>query len=148
MKRLPRAADFGIDLASRKEQELFKWFLLCLLYGKPIQREIAEKAFHRFVAEGLVTPEAILRAGWDELVRVLDEAHYVRYDFSTATKLLTICQDLQRRYGRLTDLLGQAKTPKELSAKLQEFKSVGPVTARIFLREVRPLWYRARSARS
>ena len=107
MKRLPRAADFGIDLASRKEQELFKWFLLCLLYGKPIQREIAEKAFHRFVAEGLVTPEAILRAGWDELVRVLDEAHYVRYDFSTATKLLTICQDLQRRYGRLTDLLGQ-----------------------------------------
>jgi hypothetical protein len=24
---------------------------------------------------------------------------------------------------------------------LQEFKYIGPVTARIFLREVRPVWY-------
>lgn len=37
-------AELEIDLASRKEEELFKWFLACLLFGKPIQQEIAEQA--------------------------------------------------------------------------------------------------------
>src|SRR6516165_1286572 len=32
----------GINLSSRKEEESFKWFLACLLFGKPIQQEIAE----------------------------------------------------------------------------------------------------------
>jgi hypothetical protein len=59
----------------------------------------------------------------------LDEAHYVRCDFSTATKLLDICKGLKERYGTLTNLLAQSKTPRELSAKLQEFKYIGPKTA-------------------
>jgi len=78
----------------------------------------------------------------DKLVLLLDRAHYVRYDFSTATKLLEVSRELKRRYGTLTNLLAQAKTAPELSGKLQNFKHIGPVTARIFLREVRPIWYR------
>lgn len=144
MKRRPIADDLGIHLASKKEQDLFKWFLVCLLFGKPIQREIAERAYLEFATAGLLSPDAILRAGWDELVRLLDEAHYIRYDFSTATKLLDICQELKGHYGTLTNLLAQARTPRELSAKLQEFKHIGPTTARIFLREVRPVWYCSR----
>jgi hypothetical protein len=135
------ARDLRIDLASKRESELFKWFLACLLFGKPIQAEIAEQACRALVAAGLTSPGAILRAGWDKLVLLLDQAHYVRYDFSTATKLLEVCQELQRRYGTLTNLLEQATTAAELSHKLQEFKHIGPVTARIFLREVRPIWY-------
>jgi endonuclease III len=88
-----------------------------------------------------VSPDAILRAGWDELVRLLDEAHYVRYDFSTATKLLHVSKELKERHGRLTNLLAQSKTPGQLSARLQELKYIGPKTAQIFLREVRPVWY-------
>ena len=140
MKRKTTAIDLGIDLASKKEEELFKWFLACLLYGKPIQTNIAEQAYRGLVAARLLSPDAILRAGWDELVRLLDEAHYVRYDFSTATKLLEISEELKRRYGNVTNLIAQSKTPQELSRRLQEFKNVGPVTARIFLREVRPCW--------
>ncbi len=74
-------------------------------------------------------------------VRRLDEAHYVRYDFSTATKLLHVCKELKERYGTLTNLLAQSKTPPELSARLQQFKYIGPITAKIFLREVRLIWY-------
>ena len=81
------AKKLGIDLSSRKEGELFKWFLACLLFGKPIQQEIAERAYTRLVSAGLRSPGAVLDAGWDKLVELLDEAHYVRYDFSTATKL-------------------------------------------------------------
>jgi endonuclease III len=141
MKRTYSAEELGIHLSSKKEEELFKWFLACLLFGKPIQRQVAERAFNTLVAARLLSPDAILRAGWDELVRLLDEAHYVRYDFSTATKLLHVCKELKERYGSLTNLLAQSKTPAELSANLQEFKFIGPVTARIFLREVGPVWY-------
>lgn len=131
----------GINLASRKEEELFKWFLACLLFGKPIQTEIAEQAYHELVNAGLTSPDAITRAGWDKLVLLLDRAHYVRYDFSTATKLLEVSQELTRRYGTLQNLLSSARTASDLSRKLQEFKHVGPVTARIFLRDVRAVWY-------
>ena len=143
MKRPYSAEEAGIHLSSKKEEELFKWFLVCLLFGKPIQRQVAERAFNALAVPRLLSPDAILRAGWDELVRLLDEAHYVRFDFSTATKLLHVCKELKERYSSLTDLLAQSKTPAELSARLQEFKYIGPVTARIFLRDVRPIWYPA-----
>ena len=141
MKRTNIAEDLGIRLASKKEEELFKWWLVCLLFGKPIQRQVAAQAYRAFAKARLLNPEAILGAGWDELVRLLDEAHYVRFDFSTATKLLHVCQELKERYGSLTRLLEQSKTASEVSRRLQEFKYIGPVTARIFLREVRPIWY-------
>ncbi len=135
------ARSLHIDLSSRKETEIFKWFLACLLFGKPIQTEIAEQAYRQLVAARLTSPEAILHAGWDKLVALLDRAHYVRYDFSTATKLLEVCGELKQRYGKLSHLLAQAGTASQLSRKLQEFKHIGPVTARIFLREIRPIWY-------
>ncbi len=129
--------DLGIDLKSGKEKELFKWFLACLLFGKPIQQEVAKRTYFEFAREGLITPEAILKAGWDKLVKVLDRGHYVRYDFSTATKLLEICQELKIKYGTVKNLLKAAKSKKDLEKKLIEFKGIGPVTARIFLRDLK-----------
>jgi hypothetical protein len=136
-RRAIYSADLGIDVRSGKEAELFKWCLACLLFGKPIQQEVARRTYCEFVKEGLVTPEAILRAGWDRLVHVLDRGHYVRYDFSTATKLLEVCQSLKDHYGSLTGLLEQARNRADLSRRLQRFKGIGPVTARIFLRDVK-----------
>lgn len=140
-RRISTARSLQIDLHSRSEEELFKWFLACLLFGKPIQTEIAENAYQELVLGGLTSPDSILRAGWDRLVAILDRAHYVRYDFSTATKLLDVCQELKSRYGTISNILRQAKTAAELSRKLQELKHIGPITARIFLREIRPIWY-------
>ena len=100
-----RSRDLGIDLASGRERDLFRWFLACLLFGKPIQQEVARRAYVEFVRERLVTPEAIVDAGWDKLVEVLDRGHYVRYDFSTATKLLEVCGALVREHGSIANLL-------------------------------------------
>ncbi|HMK21494.1 MAG TPA: hypothetical protein VK466_04120 [Terriglobales bacterium] len=138
----------GINLSSRKEEDLFKWFLACLLYGKPIQREIAERAYTRLVSTGMQSPDKVLDAGWDELVRLLDEAHYVRYDFSTATKLLDVCKEVKQRYGNLTQMIEQARDGSELSTRLQKFKHIGPVTARIFTRDIAPIWYRSHRSTS
>ena len=43
-KKRSYARRLGIHLASKNEKELFKWFLACLLFAKPIQTEIAERA--------------------------------------------------------------------------------------------------------
>ncbi len=59
MRKNISAADLGIDLASRQEGERFKWFLACLLFGKPIQQTVARRAYEEFVSAGLVTPGAI-----------------------------------------------------------------------------------------
>lgn len=130
------ASDLGIDLASRQEAEYFRWLLACLLFGKPVQQEVARRTYLEFVKAGLVTPQTITRAGWDRLVEILDEGHYTRYDFSTATKLLDVCQMLREKYGTLTSLLKQCHSADELSARLQEFKGIGPKTAEIFLRDL------------
>ena len=130
------AKDLGIDLASHQESEYFKWFLACLLFGKPIQQEVAKRTFFEFVREGLTTPQAILDAGWDRLVEVLDKGRYVRYDFSTATKLLDVSKTLLETYGTITNLLKQSQTIDELSSRLQAFKGIGPKTTEIFLRDI------------
>jgi hypothetical protein len=140
-KNLADARHLGIHLASMREKELFKWFLASLLFGKPIQTEIAVRAYQELVKAHLTGPGEICRAGWDRLVALLDQAHYVRYDFSTATKLLEVCEELQQKHGSLKKLLAQSKSASGLSRNLQEMKHIGPVTARIFLREVRPIWY-------
>ncbi len=141
------AESLGIKLSSRKESEMFKWFLACLLFGKPIQRQVAERAYRTLAAAGLVDPDAVLRAGWDELVRLLDDAHYVRFDFSTATKLLHVSEELKQRYGSVASLIAQSKTPGELSKRLQEFKHIGPKTAEIFVREVSPIFFAHRRSK-
>ncbi|HZU42843.1 MAG TPA: hypothetical protein VE994_09240 [Terriglobales bacterium] len=119
--------------------------LAFLLFGKPVQTEIAERAYRTLIAEHLTSADAILNAGWDKLVILLDQAHYV-YDFSTAMRLLDVARDLRSSCRTITNLLAQARTPRELPEELQEFRHIGPVTARIFLRQIWPVWHR-KSAR-
>ena len=139
-KKNIRSSELGIDLHSLREHELFRWFLACLLFGKPIQQDIARKAFLQLDQAGLVSPQAILNAGWGRIVDLLDRAHYVRYDFSTASKLLDVCNGLTVQYGTLKRLIAQCATPVQFAKTLQEFKGIGPVTAGIFTREIRPIW--------
>lgn len=134
------STQLGINLASKKESELFKWFLASILFGKRIGENIAAKTYGEFVKANVLTPKAILDAGWDRLVEILDEGGYVRYDFSTATKLLDISKELLNKYGSLTKLKENSKNEHEIANKLLEFKGVGPVTVNIFLREMRTIW--------
>lgn len=130
--------DLGIDLKSPSGR--FKWFLAAILFGARISEKIAANTYHCFEQQGIDCPEHITAAGWDELVRILDEGGYVRYDFSTATKLLEIAQRLQEHYGSLEHLYDQSSGTNDLVRKLQEFKGIGAVTTQIFLRELRGVW--------
>ena len=65
--------ELGIDLASCREKEIFKWFLASLLFGARISTKTARKTYKQFETRGLVTPKAIQKADWNRLVEVLDE---------------------------------------------------------------------------
>jgi len=133
-----------IDIKSKKESEIFKWFLASILFGKPIREETAIKTFQLFIAEKIDAPEKITRTGWKGLVDILDRGGYVRYDFSTATKLLEIMEKLRKDYkGKVTNIHAAAKDSTDLEKRLMEFKGVGPLTTNIFLRELRTVWKKA-----
>lgn len=130
--------DMGIDL--KKPSGRFRWFLASILFGARISERIAMKTYKTFEKYGILSPEKILDAGWDELVRILDEGGYVRYDFSTATKLLNIMKELKEKYGSLEELYAKSKDTPDMVRRLKEFKGIGDVTAQIFLRELRGVW--------
>ncbi len=136
--------ELGIDLESKKSGEIFKWFLASILFGKRIGENIAKSTYMEFKKEGILTPRRILNAGWDRLVKILDAGGYVRYDYSTATRLLGICKNLLEWYGgSLLNLHNSSKNPRDLEKRLQMFKGIGPVTTNIFLREMRTIWKKA-----
>ncbi len=130
--------DLGIYLTEPAGR--FKWFLASILFGARISEKIAANTYKAFEWHGIDSMEKIIATGWDELVKILDEGGYVRYDFSTATKLLDISQTLKENYGSLENLYSQSSDTKDLVRRLQEFKGIGAVTAQIFLRELRGVW--------
>jgi endonuclease III len=142
------ASDLHIDLPSHSEPEYFKWFLACLLFGKPVQQSVARRAYTELVeTEHIDTPQAVLDAGWDRLVEILDRAHYVRYDYSTATKLLDCAGKLRDEYeGKVGGVFeraageeGSIKRREEVGRELLGFKGVGPKTVEIFMRDMAPV---------
>lgn len=140
------SAELGLTLASNRPNDLFLWFLAALLYGTRISGTIVAHTHTEFVRRGLVTPENILKTGWDGLVVVLDAGGYARYDFKTATKLLEVMRHLVDQYhGDLNQLHHAAKDARDLESRLKALgKGIGEVTVQIFLRELRGLWPKAR----
>ena len=134
--------ELGLDLS--KAEDRFKWFLASVLFAKRISAETAKETYLNFEQEDLTSPDAILEAGWDRLVEVLDSGGYTRYDFSTATNLLGIAKMLKEKYGDLERLHAESSSPTDLERRLQEFKGVGPVGVNIFLRELRGIWEKAK----
>jgi len=136
------AEELGINLDT--EEGRFKWFLASILFAKRISSEIAKKTYQEFEKSGIFDLESIIKAGWDRLVEVLDSGGYVRYDFSTASKLLEIAASLKEKYGSLDNLYAQSSDSRDLEKRLLEFKGVGPTTVNIFLRELKGDWEKAR----
>jgi hypothetical protein len=134
-----------IDLSEGKEEEIFKWFLASVLFGAPITENSVIKTFRCFQKYNALTPNKILKTGWDGLVKILDEGSYTRYDFKTADKLLEVMRNLMERYdGNLTVLYNEASDGRDLEKRLKDLgKGIGDVTVSIFLREMRDVWDKA-----
>jgi len=135
----------GVDVSGGKDEEVFKWFLASILFGAPITESSVIKTYKSFQRRGVLTPQKILKTGWDGLVKILDEGSYTRYDFKTADKLLLVMQNLTERYGgSLSAVHSQASDKRDLENRLKGLgKGIGDVTVSIFLRELRGVWEKA-----
>lgn len=137
------AEDLGLEV-EKKEKPLFKWFLASYLFGKRIQQDIARQTWEAFMKHGIDTPKKIAEYSWQQLVDVLGEGHYRRYDESTARNLLEMAHTLIRDYhGNLLNMYNKCGNDKEFVRRLQKLKGVGPKTAEIFMREAQPVLIRA-----
>lgn len=135
----------SIDLAAASDTTCFSWFIASQLYGGRIAEATAAKTYAVFAEEELLSPRAILAAGRDYLINpVMRRGGYVRYDNRKAEQILRACRTLIDDYdGLITALHAAASDPLDLEVRLQSIYGVGPVTANIFLRELRPFWTKA-----
>jgi endonuclease III len=139
-KPIHHASDFGLDVTTG-DDDMFRWFLLAYLFGKPIQSGVAAQTWKLFIARKLDTPWAILDTPHRTLVRLLDEGKYTRYDETTARALRTCMEQLIRDYdGSILLMYESSQNEDEFSKRLQKLYGVGPKTAEIFMRETEELF--------
>ncbi|UGB44226.1 DNA methylase [Frateuria edaphi] len=139
------AADLGIRVTADDEQSLFKWLLASFLFGKRIGQKVAAATWRVLVeVHGLDTPRKLCGCTHAQLVRMLGEGGYARYDESTAARLSLLCRMLLEQYqGRVLGIFEAAGSREDFERRLGEFKGVGPVTVGIFMREAGPALFRS-----
>lgn len=129
------AADFDLDVLSG-DDDMFRWFLLTYLLGKPIQSTVAVRTWKLFLERNVDTPWAILELPEGQLVNLLHRGGYTRYQHVMTRALKTCMEQLVNQYeGSLFLMLESSEDETELSRRLQKLYGVGPKTAEIFMRE-------------
>ena len=136
------AADFDLDVLSG-DDDMFRWFLLTYLLGKPIQSTVAVKTWKLFLDNKLDTPWSILELPERKLTGLLHRGGYTRYEHVMTRALKTSMQQLVNFYeGSLYIMLEASMNEEELSKRLQTLYGVGPKTAEIFMRETQEYFAR------
>ncbi|KAF2992502.1 hypothetical protein OGR47_05605 [Methylocystis sp. MJC1] len=136
--------ELGIRIERICDRELFKWFIASLLFGARVTPIIAKQGYFALARNKLLTPRQISNAGEKEIYELLLQAGYVRSAKAKSSQLVKASQRLLDMYGgSLEKLHDAAESPRHLEALLRGFPGVGPVTANIFLRELRPFWPKA-----
>jgi hypothetical protein len=128
--------ELGLNLDN--PSDWFPWFLSASLFAKPIATATALRTASLLIQSGVRTPHAVERTGWDGLVRLLDKGGYVRYDFSTADKLLEIAGDFGE--SDFLQTLAKEQSFLKVEERLTRIRGVGPKTVEIFLRELQGRW--------
>lgn len=136
------AIDFDIDVMGG-DDDLFRWFLMTYLLGKPIQSTVAVKTWQLFIDRKLDLPWAILELPDTKLVEVLHQGGYTRYQHVMTHALKTCMKQLVDYYdGSLNLMIELSENEDELSKRLQKLYGVGPKTAEIFMRETEEFFAR------
>lgn len=135
VRKVHTAAEFDLDVLA-SDMDMFRWFLLCYLFGKPIRSETAVATWRLFIEKKFDTPWAIVEASERELVRVLHAGGYTRYQHVTARGLQVCMERLIRDYeGSLLFMLESSENEEEFVKRLTKLYGVGAKVAEIFTRE-------------
>ncbi|QQA41344.1 hypothetical protein [Pelagovum pacificum] len=128
--------EIGADIARDTPQELFHWLIGATLLSSRISADNAVKAGAALRDAGLHKIDALLDARREDVVRVLNENGYARFDESTTDYLRETAEMVRDEYDG--DL---RKMRKEDPARaLLKAKGIGPKGAEIFAREAQLVW--------
>jgi len=134
-KPIHDASEFNLDVLGN-EDDMFRWFLLAFMLGKPIQSTVAAKTWRLFIEQGYDTPWALLKAPQSVLGHLLVEGKYTRYNHVMAKALQVMAGQLIDKYeGSLAFMLSISEGDEQFSKHLRGLYGVGPKTAEIFMRE-------------
>ncbi len=134
------SAELGIDVDA-SEVEVERWFLAATLFGTRISVPVAERTFRVLAEAGLARITQARHVPSDDLVALLDEGGYARYDFRTAERLMALSEVIGERYGEQVAEIGRRyQAYPELRAALDALPGWGPTTVQLFLRELRGVW--------
>ena len=136
------ADELNIRVKRDTPSEWFKLLVYVLLSSRRIGKQLSLRAAREIFKEGWTTPHRMAKTTWEQRVQVLDRAHYVRYDYSTATYLGDTTNLLLQKYkGDLRNLREAAeRQPDRERQLLKEFKGIGDVGCDIFFREAQAVW--------
>lgn len=143
MSKTISAQDLKIDLRGATDVALFKWLIASFLMGKRIQGKIAANAYRIIVEQHqLNTPQKLAHCSHRQLVVMLGQAHYVRYDETTASRLLALASKLNTEYaGKVSNIVEASADRHAFEKRLSEFEGIGPKTVEIFMREAADLLF-------
>jgi endonuclease III len=98
------------------------------------------RTYGTLAAAGVHTVADAAGRSWDDLVKLLDQGGYVRYDFRTATRLQQLARVVEERFDGTVASLASVSDPRGLEEMLDALPGWGPTTVHIFLRELRGVW--------
>ena len=136
--------EMGAELARDTPEELFHWLIGAILLSARISAHNAVEAGAALRGAGLHRADAIAAAERAELVRVLNENGYARYDESTADYLRDTAAWARESCGADLRRLEEGQGAAGVLKRLQGAKGLGPLGARIYGREaqlVRDVFY-------
>ncbi|MEE4118455.1 MAG: hypothetical protein V2I65_05525 [Paracoccaceae bacterium] len=133
--------EMGAEPGRDTAQELFHWLVGAIMLSARISAANAVQAARALRAAGLHRIDAIEATDRAELVRVLNENGYARYDESTADYIRDTALWVRERYdGDLRRLRDDGGGADAVLKRLQGAKGLGPLGAHIFAREAQLAW--------
>jgi hypothetical protein len=90
--------EMGIDV-DRDDEEVERWFLAATLFGHRISARTVVRTYAALSQARILAIADVAGSSWEVLVERLDEGGYVRYDFSTATRLQALATAVNDRLG-------------------------------------------------
>lgn len=134
------SSQVGIDVDDG-DAEIERWFLASTLFGNRVDSHSAARTFRVLDGLGLSSLHDVASCDRDELLRVLEHDGYVRHDYRTTSRLLTLAENARRVLPDGASALGRRfPDVADLRVALETLPGWGPLTARTFLRELRGTW--------
>jgi hypothetical protein len=125
--------ELGMDL-DNDPHSVERWALAATLLGNAKSTSVALRTYRVLDRAGVRAIEDTKFRSREELVALLDEAGYVGHDEDTALRLRALADYVADRYDGRFAALADSQT---LERELQAMPGWAPVTAGIFLRELR-----------